>query len=83
MCLSAMGLASCGGGSSFVGFWECTNDPNISLEIARYENYYVIKARDADGEYKREGTFENEGLAVGSNNVGAAMALEFVNDEVV
>ena len=80
---SALGLsvvlAGCGGGSPFAGFWQCIDDPTQSLEVAQFENYFIVTARGAAGEYKRNGTFEDSLLQVGANNVGQAMSLELVD----
>ncbi|MFT4585607.1 MAG: hypothetical protein ACI8XZ_005380 [Gammaproteobacteria bacterium] len=75
-------LSGCGGGAPYVGLWQCANDPSRSLEIRQFEEYFIVIAREGAKQIKRQGTFENEVLTVGANNVGAQMALELNNEEI-
>lgn len=78
----ALVLSGCGGGAPYVGLWQCSTDPGQSLDIKRFEEYYVITATDGDRQFRRDGTFEDEIFSVGKNNVGQAMALELDGDEI-
>ena len=78
----ALLLVGCGGGAPYVGTWQCLNDPDLSLEIKRFEEYFVVKVRDGDLRSEREGTFDNEIFSVGTNIVGRPMALDLNDDEI-
>ncbi len=80
--LFALLLSGCGGGAPYVGVWQCSTDPSQSLEIKRFEDYYIITARDGDRQFRRDGSFDNDIFSVGENNVGQAMALELDGDEI-
>ncbi|MFT4563013.1 MAG: hypothetical protein ACI9BW_002765 [Gammaproteobacteria bacterium] len=80
--LTLVVLNGCGGGAPYVGLWQCADDPTRSLEIRQFEDYFVVLARDGAKQLKRQGTFDNESLTVGANNVGAQMALELNGDEI-
>ena len=80
--LFALLLSGCGGGAPYVGLWQCSTDPGQSLEIKRFEEYYVITAKEGDRQFRRDGTFANDIFSVGENNVGQAMALELDGDEI-
>ncbi|MEM7541264.1 MAG: hypothetical protein AAF384_06700 [Pseudomonadota bacterium] len=73
-------LTGCGGGSPYTGYWLCDSDADRSLEIRRFEDYFAIISRSPDGEYRRDGAFEDEVFTAGANNVGAKMALELNED---
>ena len=77
--LIGIALGACGGGTPYTGLWQCEDDATSSLEITRFEEYFIVTARAGDEEYKREASFENEVLAVGKNNVGAPMSLELTD----
>ena len=76
-------LSACGGGSPYVGYWQCQADPTSGLEVARFENYYLITARQAGKDIVREGVFENKAFSVGANNVGQAMTIELRDEQLI
>ncbi|MDA0823167.1 MAG: hypothetical protein O3C28_12200 [Proteobacteria bacterium] len=78
----AVVLSGCGGGAPYVGLWQCASDPNRSLEIRQFEEYFIVTASEGSKQIKRQGTFENEMLSIGANNVGAQMALELNGEEI-
>ncbi len=75
-------LVGCGGGGPYVGLWQCTDNPDLSLKISRFEEYFVITSTDGGKESKKEGTFANDVLSVGKNIVGKPMALALDNDGI-
>ncbi len=81
--LICIALTGCGGGSPFVGLWQCVEDSNNGIEITRYEDYFIITRKIADKDFTREGTFSDGNFAVGANHLGQAMALEIVNEQLI
>ena len=75
-------LVGCGGGSPYVGTWQCPTDDKLSLEITRFEEYFVVLNKDPDGEFKKDGTFANEMFSVGHNDGGQPMELQLNGDEI-
>lgn len=75
-------LVGCGGGGPYAGLWQCADNPDLSIKISRYEEYFVITTRDGGKESKREGTFDNDVLSVGNNIIGKPMALALDGDEI-
>jgi len=66
----------CGGGAPYVGLWQCGTDPDASLEVKQYEDYFIIVATGNGKQIRRDGRFENEEFSVGANNVGRPMTFE-------
>jgi hypothetical protein len=75
-------LLGCGGGAPYVGIWQCADNPDLSIQIDRFEEYFVITTRDGDKQGKREGTFADEIFSVGNNIVGQPMAFALDGDEI-
>lgn len=83
-CLLITGLlAGCGGGSPYVGLWQCANEPAASLEIKRFEDYFIVNAKLGEKNIRRDGSFNNGIFSVGANNVGSSMALELNNSKMI
>ena len=76
-------LVACGGGAPYVGQWQCEADASSTLEIARFEEYFLVTARHGGDEIVREGIYENDAFAVGSNSVGQAMQFELTDGKLV
>lgn len=72
----ASALVGCGGGAPYVGLWQCGTDPDASLEVKQYEDYFIIVATGNGKQIRRDGRFENEEFSVGANNVGRPMTFE-------
>ena len=81
--LIGIALTGCGGGSPYVGLWQCVDDSNNGIEITRYEDYFIITSKIAGKDSTREGTFNEGNFAVGANHLGQAMALEIDNEQLV
>ncbi|MGR8949765.1 MAG: hypothetical protein ACU84Q_17115 [Gammaproteobacteria bacterium] len=77
-----MTLTGCGGGSPYVGLWQCEQDSTNGMEITRYENYFIVAKPSAGADFTREATFTDGSFAVGANHVGQQMALELVGDKL-
>ena len=76
-------ISGCGGGTQFLGVWECERDASKSLEIVRYEEYFLITARSAGVKVVREGIYANGVFSVGANSVGQPMGLEMVDGKII
>ena len=74
--LSTCFLVSCGGGTPYTGLWQCETDSTSSLEVSRFEDYFLITARHKNKEVVREGSYKDDAFQVGANNVGQSMVFE-------